>query len=582
MDISKNNDIFENKMNDNFKLPIELNSQKKKIFENLKYDLELIKNNENNKLKLSFYKNLFDPKTIVGNKIMEKWSNYYTSDKEFLKDNQKLYQLNYNLNCESCDNMWNLWKSVKNDSNFYNKYLYLSWDKVKFLNESSLFLFLFSVYSILSPLLNVFAPLIILIMPFFILKIMKVPINYETYSKILIAQLNKQIFGKLFTNFNSITMKEKLYSILTFGMYIYNIYQNIIAFYNLNKNIFFISDFYNKTCNYLEETSKNINIFLDRTKDLNTLQGYELYVKNEKNKLDSLLKDILQLKNIKYNFNSFKKLGDVFKQFYLITKNNNIENTLLFTFGFNGYIDNINGLHKYIKSKELNKCSFKENNCVEFKNCYLPFIETNRKIIKNNINLKKNLIITGPNAAGKTTLIKITLLNIIICQQTGYGFFSKGIITPYDYLHCYINIPDTSSRDSLFQAEARRCKNILDIIEENPDSKHLCIFDELYSGTNPDEAIASAYSYLKKFSNNKNIKFLLTTHFLKICNLFNKNKNVKNYKMESIIDKKNNVLLYNYKLKKGISKIKGGIYVLKDLDFPNDIIKTANNIIKKL
>ena len=52
--------------------------------------------------------------------------------------------------------------------------------------------------------------------------------------------------------------------------------------------------------------------------------------------------------------------------------------------------------------------------------------------------------------------------------------------------------------------------------------------------------------------------------------------------MESIIDKKNNVISYNYKLKKRISKIKGGTYVLKDLDFPNDIIETANNIIKKL
>ena len=259
------------------------------------------------------------------------------------------------------------------------------------------------------------------------------------------------------------------------------------------------------------------------------------------------------------------------------------KNTLLFTFGFNGYIDNINGLQNHIKNKQLNKCSFLvKKNIIDFKNCYLPFKEKNKKIVKNNINLKKNLIITGPNASGKTTIIKVTLLNVIICQQIGYGFFSSGKITPYDYLHCYINIPDTSSRDSLFQAEARRCKNILDLIQKNPTSKHLCIFDELYSGTNPDEAIVSAYSYLEKFSKNKNIKFLLKTHFLKICNMFSNTKNVNNYKMISKINKENNNLSYSYKLKKGISKVKGGIYVLKDLGFPREILKTAEKILKKL
>ena len=91
--------------------------------------------------------------------------------------------------------------------------------------------------------------------------------------------------------------------------------------------------------------------------------------------------------------------------------------------------------------------------------------------------------------------------------------FTKNDIQLFDHLHCYLNIPDTSGRDSLFQAEARRCKNILDsIINSKQNERHFCIFDELYSGTNPYEAISSSYSLLEYLSN-KNCKFLLQRTF---------------------------------------------------------------------
>lgn len=578
--IPKNN--LEEKINENFTLPIEFNDKKHQIYENLKNDLELIKSNENNKSNDSFYKKILNPQTIVGEKIMEKWSNYYTSDEQFLKDNQKLYSNTFNINCDSCNELWKSWKTIKNDNNFYDKYIYLPWDKVKFLNQSSIFLFIFSVYSLLSPLLNILAPFIILIIPFFILKIMKIPINCKTYVEILKIQLNKQLFGRLFTDFNSINIREKVYSILCFSMYLYNIYQNFVSFIEFKKNVIFISKFFNKIHEHLKNTSNNIALFLKKTENLISYTSYNQYIKKENENIKKILNELKDITIFKYNLKSFKNIGYIFKKFYSISKNIDIEKTLLFSFGFNGYLDNINGLNTFIKNKEMNKCTFTtKKNIIHFKDCYLPNIES-EKIVKNTINLKKNLILTGPNASGKTTLIKTALLNILLIQQTGFGFFSKGKISTFDYLHCYINIPDTSSRDSLFQAEARRCNKILNIINNNPKSNHLCIFDELYSGTNPDEAIASAYSYLEYFSKNKNVKFLLTTHFIKVCKLFNENNNVKNYKMDTIINKENDNLEYTYKIKSGISEIKGGIYVLKQLNFPQKLIEKTKDIIKTL
>ena len=52
-------------------------------------------------------------------------------------------------------------------------------------------------------------------------------------------------------------------------------------------------------------------------------------------------------------------------------------------------------------------------------------------------------------------------------QQIGYGCYSSAKIKCYDNFHSYLNIPDTSGRDSLFQAEARRCKDILETITNN-------------------------------------------------------------------------------------------------------------------
>ena len=145
--------------------------------------------------------------------------------------------------------------------------------------------------------------------------------------------------------------------------------------------------------------------------------------------------------------------------------------------------------------------------------------------MKNNYNLKKHILITGPNAAGKTTILKTTIFNILLSQQIGYGCYKSATLMPYDKIHSYINIPDTSSRDSLFQAEARRCKEIINVVKNNPKASHFCIFDELYSGTNPHEAISSAYSYLLYLSKSKKIKFHSTILFSPSAASFDRYKN---------------------------------------------------------
>jgi DNA mismatch repair ATPase MutS len=263
------------------------------------------------------------------------------------------------------------------------------------------------------------------------------------------------------------------------------------------------------------------------------------------------------------------------KCFYQLYNNKVYISSLKYSFGFNGYLENIIGFKNNQKLMSINKTYFKNKKSI-FKNAYFPAI---KNPIKNSYNLEKHALITGPNAAGKTTILKTTIFNILISQQIGFGFFDKANFKPFDFIHCYINIPDTSGRDSLFQAEARRCKNILDQIKNN-NFRHFCIFDELYSGTNPYEAIGSAVAFLSYLNNFSNIKFMITTHFLDLCKKLKTNSNFANYHMK-IVSEKNN-FKYIYKLDNGISDIKGGVKVLKDLDYPDIIINYASKIINKL
>jgi DNA mismatch repair ATPase MutS len=165
------------------------------------------------------------------------------------------------------------------------------------------------------------------------------------------------------------------------------------------------------------------------------------------------------------------------------------------------------------------------------------------------------------------------MINIILTQQFGCGFYDSAKYAPFNYIHCYLNIPDTSGRDSLFQAEARRCKEILDIISEHTTESHFCAFDELYSGTNPEEAEISATAFMLYIQKYKNVSSLLTTHFVKVCKKLKKTKTIENYKM--FTEKNGNKIKYTYNLVPGISEIKGGINVLTEMNYPKEILSNT-------
>ena len=577
---TNNNKSVVNEINEHFKLPIYYNDKKMKIKQHIVTDLELIKTVDASGCK-PIYNYFFNNDNTISEKLIEQVSEYYTTDIDFINQNQdflkgyKRLDKKYTTYSPNYKNIVELWNEIKCETDFKGKYYYIDWSALEFLNKSEHFLQFMSLYNLASPILSLLTPIFILIVPFFIIKMKGHELTVSEYIEVLKVLAESHAIGKLFTQFNDVTVNEKIYLLISAAFYIFSIYQNIHVFIKFHANMVKIHNHFNEISKYLDYTIKTMDNYLVYASEYPTQNDFCKALREKKQKLEELRRKISTI--TEYKLTSYKKIqeiGYVLKYFYELYDETVYNETIAYSLGFNGYVDCLEGLQNNIEERKINYSSFvKSKGKSQFKNSYYgPLKDENP--IKNTVKFKKNIILTGPNASGKTTILKSTLINIILTQQFGCGFYDSAQLNPFKYIHCYLNIPDTSGRDSLFQAEARRCKDILDIVKTNEDETHFCGFDELYSGTNPDEAVTSSTAFLNYLIKNQNVSCILTTHFIKVCKKLGKNKSILNCHMET--EKKENKLVYKYKLVDGISEVKGGIAVLTAMDYPAEIISNTN------
>jgi hypothetical protein len=594
--------------NDCFKLPIEYleESKLKLLNNNIISDLELKVTKEddsannpssnNNSGVYNLYYHVFDPTNIFEKNILNRWSNYYTIDKEFLLESQYLLK-NYksikkvnfadDTNITKEEELYTNCNKIIYDNGFVNNYQYIDIPLLDKYNNNSILLQCLSIYNLSSPVFSLLIPIIFLLLPFFIIKLQGYAITFDLYFEHLKKVFANHIIGQLFSSFSETTVSNKLYLLFSFGFYIFQLYLNFTSCIKYFKNIKYINNTLFDLKDYISNALHKYTNFLKYSKYLNSYKLFNEELRKNSTIFTIYYNELTKLHPYKLNIYKLTELGQLMKCFYSLNKDKTFITSLHFSFGFNGYIKNIEKLQEFVSKNILNYCSYNSSNTnpTKFTNAYyanlnvIQYLNTketatldNPIIVKNSYCLDKNLILTGPNASGKTTILKSSLFNIILCQQIGCGFFDKAQVKLYDYIHCYINIPDTGGRDSLYQAEARQCKNILDNIESNKEQNHFCVFDELYSGTNPEEALSSSLSYLTYLNKFSNLDYILTTHYTKLCRKLKKQNNC--YCMNVL--KKDKDFVYTYKIKKGVSKVKGAQKVLKDLAFPENIINGMN------
>ena len=265
---------MEEKIKDNFKLPIHFCPVKHRLSTNLYDDLELLAVHEDIS-GTPIYHHVFHPTTQFGRLCTSQWAECYTTDRSFLQDSQKFYKRCGNVVCQPklTEDLWKVWKGIREEEGFLEKYQYLEVEKLAWLNKSKIFLTVLMFYGMVSPVLNLVAPILLLILPFIIVRVMRVPLTLESYTTILKRQLQNHAVGRMFMDFSSVSWSQRAYIALCFGMYIYNIYQNVLSCIRFYRNTNIINGHFAKLREYLGHTAIETRKILKTTANLESFSG---------------------------------------------------------------------------------------------------------------------------------------------------------------------------------------------------------------------------------------------------------------------------------------------------------------------
>lgn len=555
-----------------FYLPIELYKKHFFIKDCLMSDLEL----------KNFFHAIYDDISYNWMEKYDKTKYMYSTDISFLEETRKLCSKNIEfLSSERVqeittyyDSLCEFKKCSKKD--FMEKNQMIDWEKIEFMNSNPVVMQVLTIYNMFSPVLSVIMPIIFMIMPFIVLKVaLRVPISLNAYLEVLQKQLSQNPFGRAILQIGSsdTSINQKMYGIGMLFVYLLNIYNNVMNCIRFYKNIFTVSSFIVNTKHFLQNAYDDINVYLT---SLNTYSEplYTTQCEDLMREIQKTLDEIEHINEFELSWSSCVDIGKRLSILYDFYESSDLLRIVDDACGFYTHMVRTKRIGEHLRKTTMNPASFDKQKREMMKNYTYPYISLIMKEetlnIPNNVTLDRNYMITGPNASGKTTNIKSVLLNTLLTQIWGCGCYEKANIVPYDEFYSSINIPDTCGRDSLFQAEARRCLDVIQEIQSSPEKRFLCIFDELYSGTNPYEAVLSAKAflhYLEKY----NVRFFLTTHYYKLCKI--KYNTIKQYRMKTEIGT-NHETKYCYTCEKGISKVKGGFEVLRDLGYPTEILQS--------
>jgi len=180
-------------------------------------------------------------------------------------------------------------------------------------------------------------------------------------------------------------------------------------------------------------------------------------------------------------------------------------------------------------------------------------------VVTNTLNMGtngiKNLMITGPNAGGKTTSLMSLIINVIFAQSFGIAPSATFTLTPFAKIHSYLDITTNLQEGlSLFAAEVDRAKKLKQsILSCTPGQKTFTIIDEIFSGTNPQVASDVGFQFAANLGEMQHSMTIITTHFPRLTDLEKETKTFTNYKVADATIMPNGKVVYPFKLIPGIS-----------------------------
>jgi MutS2 family protein len=237
-------------------------------------------------------------------------------------------------------------------------------------------------------------------------------------------------------------------------------------------------------------------------------------------------------------------------------------------------IDFIFARGKLAYDMEAIKPIINDNGIISLKSAKHPLIDKD-KVVPIDISLGNSfntLVITGPNTGGKTVTLKTVG---ILTLMTQFGLmipcFDNSEVAIFNEI--FADIGDEQSIEQSLSTFSSHMKNIIDIIN-NAKTNSLILFDELGSGTDPEEGSGLSISILNYFLE-KNIRTIATTHYSQLKMYAMSTENVQNGAMEFNVEK----LEPTYKLIIGISGKSNAFEISKKLGLDDSFIINAKKFI---
>jgi DNA mismatch repair protein MutS len=189
------------------------------------------------------------------------------------------------------------------------------------------------------------------------------------------------------------------------------------------------------------------------------------------------------------------------------------------------------------------------------------------------------MIITGPNMAGKSALLRQTGLLVLMAQMGSFVPAKEAHIGLVDKIFTRVGASDNlSSGESTFMVEMNETASILNNLSE----RSLILLDEIGRGTSTYDGISIAWAIAEFLHNHPTAqaKTLFATHYHELNELTNSFNRIKNFNVS--VKEVGNKVIFLRKLVPGGSEHSFGIHVAKMAGMPPKLIARANEILKRL
>jgi DNA mismatch repair protein MutS len=189
------------------------------------------------------------------------------------------------------------------------------------------------------------------------------------------------------------------------------------------------------------------------------------------------------------------------------------------------------------------------------------------------------IIITGPNMAGKSALLRQTALIVLLAQIGSFVPAESAKIGLVDKIFTRVGASDNISQgESTFMVEMNEAASILN----NLSDRSLVLFDELGRGTSTYDGISIAWSIVEYIHENARgrAKTLFATHYHELNEMTNSFKRCKNFNVS--VREVDNKVIFLRKLVEGGSNHSFGIHVAQMAGMPKSVVKRAEAILKEM